>query len=35
MTRFLMKGFDRFALTFFLALASTPVLALAAAGAIR
>lgn len=31
----LMNGFDRFALTFFLVLAATPVLALAAAGSIR
>jgi hypothetical protein len=31
----LMKGFDRLALTFFLVLAATPVLALAAVGAIR
>lgn len=30
-----MKTFDRFALTFFVALAATPVLAVAAAGMIR
>jgi hypothetical protein len=31
----MMKGFDRFALSFFLVLAATPVLALAAVGTIR
>jgi hypothetical protein len=31
----MMKGFDRFALSFFLVLAATPVLALAAVGMIR
>ena len=34
-TRFLMKTFDRAALTFFLVLAATPVLALVAAGSIH
>jgi hypothetical protein len=34
-TAFLMKTFDRAALTFFLVLAATPVLALVAAGSIH
>lgn len=35
MTKLLMQTFDRAALSFFIVLAATPVLALVAAGAIR